>query len=145
MKGYPVPDYFQDEGEPAQRSQVKWLERQMGMGDVFFAKFLHTEEGSFRGWREHRESLSPEQQENLRGLWQTMLHLLSFLNFDAQQVRNLLDHEVPSEVLCVRESPLFPSWRGSSMRAYLAEKGTTALAEIDRWVTAFRFGDPYTA
>ena len=31
------------------------------------------------------------------------------------------------------------------MRAYLEERGTTALAEIDRWVTAFRFGDPYAA
>jgi len=145
MKGYPVPDYFQDEGEAAQRSQVKWLEHHMGMGDIFFAGFLHAEESSFRGWREHRESLSLEQQEELRGLWQTMLHLLSFLNFDAKRVRNLLDHEVPSELLGVRESPFFPSWKGSSMRAYLEERGTTALAEIDRWVTAFRFGDPYAA
>ena len=145
MKGYPVPDYFQDEGEAAQRSQVKWLEHHMGMGYIFFARFLHAEESSFRGWREHRESLSLEQQEKLWGLWQTMLPLLSFLNFDAKRVRNLLDHEVPSELLGVRESPFFPSWKGSSMRAYLEERGTTALAEIDRWVTAFRFGDPYAA
>ncbi len=142
---YTLPDYFQDESEAAQRSQVDWLERQLRMRNAFFARFLRTNEECFQAWRGGTDILSPEQLQALRGLWQTMLHLLSFLNFDVQQARSLLDHKVSSDDLNARQSPLVPSWIGSSMRIFLAERGITALSEIDRWVTAFRFGDPYAA
>ena len=120
-------------------SQVNWLQRQLGMGDRFFARFLPADEGSFRGWREHRKALSLQQQEDLGKLWVTVLHLLSFSNFDVRRLRILLDREIPFQSSGGRNSLLLPAWKGSSMRAYLEERGTTVLAEIDSWVTAFPF------
>ncbi len=44
MLTLPVPDYFQKESEPALRSQVNWLEEEVGLTDCFFAKVLRMDE-----------------------------------------------------------------------------------------------------
>jgi hypothetical protein len=140
----PVPDYFQEESEAALRSQVNWLDQQIGVGDLFFARVLRTGEDSFRDWRDYRTSFSPDRQRALRNLWQTFLHLLSFLNFDEDRVRRLLDQRVPAASGPFR-SPLAPPWAGATLKAYLEDQGPGAFPEVDRWVTSFRFGDAYTA
>lgn len=139
-----VPDFFQEEGEAALRSQVQWLERQIGFEDSFFAKFLHVKENAFHDWKCRGGSLPSDRQTNLRDFWRTILHLFSFLNFDDQRVRHLLNHPVP----CVpphETFPLAPPWSGSSLRSYFEENGRESLPGVDRWITAFRFGDPYAA
>jgi hypothetical protein len=144
MVGLPVPDYFQEDDETALRSQVSWLEQELGLGTSFFARLLRVEERTFGDWRRLAAELPAERQDVLRSLWQTVLHLLSFLNFDEEGVRRLLEQPIP----CAadgRGSPLAPPWCGSSLRAYLEARGPEALAEVEQWVTGFRFGDPYAA
>ncbi len=142
MLTLPVPDYFQKESEPALRSQVNWLEEEVGLTDCFFARVLRMDATTFSEWRNCLTSLSSEQEDDLRDLWQTFLHLLSFLNFDRNRTQQLLEHTSP-DVASSETSPLSPPWRGSSLKEYLEQQGTEGLVCVDRWVTSFRFGDPY--
>jgi len=141
----PVPDFFQEEGEQALRSQIQWLEEHLGFTDQFFATFLSTTESSFRDWRLDRAALSHERQFHLSGLWRTVLHLLSFMNLDEKRIRTLLDRHIPleDEDSGPRRYYLTPPWIGSSLRSYLEERGLEALVNVDRWVSMFRFGNPY--
>jgi hypothetical protein len=138
----PVPDYFQDEGDDALRSRVEWLGRQAGFEDAFFFGFLRVNETTFQRWLNHSAPLNPGADVDLRALWRTVQHLLSFLNFDSQRVKTLLQHRVP-EVSLGPVTNLAPPWAGSSLIEYLKEHGPHVLPEVDRWVTALRFGDPY--
>jgi hypothetical protein len=140
-----VPDFFQEEDEPALREQVEWLEQKIGVSDLFFAKFLRTPESSFRDWRLHQAALPPDQQDSLRDFWRTVLHLLSFLGMDVQRVKTLLERRIPVENEWGQRHPLAPPWSGSSLRSYLEERGADVLPDVDRWVTGFRFGDPFVS
>ena len=40
-------------------------------------------------------------------------------------------------------SPFSPPWSTSSLKAYLENRGPEAIAEVNRWLESFRFGDPY--
>jgi len=137
-----VPDFFQDEGDTALRHRVEWLEREVGVRDAFFPRHLRVSEAVFRRWLDASEPLPPGPQGELRHLWKTVLHLLSFLNFDQERVRTLLEHHVPESSSGVAAG-LAPPWSGTSLIDYLEERGPHALREVDRWVTALRFGDPY--
>jgi hypothetical protein len=140
-----VPDYFQDDGQSALRERVSWFEREMGVKDSFFARHLRVSEELFHGWRGRtHESLPAEREKNLRDLWKTMLHLLSFLNFDEQKVRVFIRFSIPTEDTDTRKSPLLPPWVGRSLIAFLEERGPDALPEVDRWISSLRFGDAHT-
>jgi hypothetical protein len=140
--GGSVPDYFQEEGEAALRSRVDWLERRVGVNDSFFAKFLRTGESSLRDWRDHRSALPADRHDDLRRLGRTMLHLLSFMNFDEQRVKILLEHHDSDKGSRFQAHPLSPPWSGSSLKSYLEERGSVVLDDVDRWVTAFRGYQP---
>src|SRR5579872_2991267 len=86
-----VPDFFQDESEEALRSQVQWQEQHLALGNMFFAKFLREDVRRFAAWEKHTEALPREKEETLRDWWQTVLHLLSFQDFEAEKVRALLE------------------------------------------------------
>jgi len=135
-----VPDYFQDDGQPALRERVSWFERELGVNDRFFARHLRIGEDLFRNWRrgEHG-SLPAEGEKNLRALWMTTLHLLSFLNFDERRVRALLGHPI-AVADGDRTSPSLLPWAGDSLIAFLEEKGPEAVPEVDRWMSSLRFG-----
>ena len=66
-----------------------------GFGKFFFARHLRVDEAVFRRWRIASELLPPGREGSLKDLWRTVLHLLSFLNFDQERVRILLQHQVP--------------------------------------------------
>jgi hypothetical protein len=144
MVTLPVPDFFQDESEPAQRLQVEWLERHAGLNKLFLADLLRVDTRTFDGWLGGELSLPAAAQGGLCALWRTLLHLLSFVNFDEERLRVLLDHPVPVQTADA-VSPFVPPWSGSTLRAHLEARGLPALVEVDRWVTSFRFGDPYAA
>ncbi len=144
MFSVPVPDYFQGEDECAIRSQVDWLDRQLGLANRFFAGYLRIDEESVRCWRDEHMPLPPANQSELRDLWQTLLHLFSFLNFDELRIRQMLEHVVPSDSKTTPNS-LTPPWLGGTLKDYLEKLGPRGLAEVERWVTSFRFGDPYAA
>jgi hypothetical protein len=118
----PVPDYFQEDNEEALRSRVQWLEAEVSLGDPFFARLLRTDEGTFTRWRERRAALPGGQLGGLREVWEMMMHILSFVNFDSGRARRLLEH-----VLLADSRPLgasqSPPWAGSSIKRYLETHG----------------------
>lgn len=137
-----VPDFFQDESEDALRSQVDWLEQHLGLEDSFFASLLRKDQGVFSAWRKTTTTLPADNIGILRDWWHTVLHLLSFQNFDEEKVRSLLERTAPAHPQT--EEPLFsPPWSASSLKEYLKTHGPDAIQEVDRWVESFRFGDPY--
>jgi hypothetical protein len=139
-----VPDFFQEETVDALRGQADWLACEVGLDDSFFARLLHTDETTFGNWRRSDADLAPDAEEILRLLWRTVLHLLSFLNFDQDRVRELFQQTMPSTA-AGEESPLTPPWAGSSLRAYLERARAGAIEKVDNRVTGLRFGAPYTA
>jgi hypothetical protein len=143
--GFTVPDFFQEEDEPALRSQVEWVEQHLGFSDQFFTRFLLTPELSFRDWRLGETALPPDRKDSLRAFWRTVLHLLSFMGLDEQRVKTMLDHQVLVEASGPRRHPLAPPWTGSSLRSYLEGRGPDVLPDVDWWVTGFRFGNPYAS
>jgi hypothetical protein len=139
-----VPDFFQEETPDALRCQVDWLAREIDVDDSFFARLLRTDEATISNWRRLDTTLPAGGNETLQLLWRTMLHLLSFLNFDQARVRDLFQHTTLAGST-IGESPLIPPWGTSSLKAYLEASGVSAIEKVDGWVTGLRFGDPYAA
>jgi hypothetical protein len=137
-----VPDFFQDESEEALRSQVKWQEQHLGLGEAFFSRLLCEDQRRFSTWEKDADVLTRQQEEVLRDWWRTVLHLLSFQNFDVEKVRALLERSAAPGTRA-RQAVFGPPWSDSSLKAYLEENGPDAIPEVNRWVESFRFGDPY--
>ena len=139
-----VPDFFQEEAADALRCQVDWLAREIGVADSCFARIVGTDGATFSRWRVRAGELPPDGEETLRHLWRTVLHLLSFLNFDEIPVRDLFRQTVPGRPPG-DEAPVTPPWAGSSLTDYLERGQSGALAKVEAWVTGLRFGDLYAA
>jgi hypothetical protein len=139
-----VPDFFQDESEEALRSQVEWQEQHLGLEDSFFARLLREDQRRFSSWKKDGAALTRDKEDVLRDWWRTVLHLLSFQNFDEERVRALLERTVPSGTP-IRQSVFSPPWCGSSLKEYLENHSPDAISEVSRWIESFRFGDPYAA
>jgi hypothetical protein len=139
-----VPDFFQEETVDALRGQADWLAREVGLENSFFARLVGTDERTFGNWRRSDADLAPDAEETLLLLWRTVLHFLSFLNFDLARVRDLFQQTM-SATAVGEESPLTPPWAGSGLRAYLERAGAGAIEKVDAWVTGLRFGVPYSA
>lgn len=137
----PVPDYFQDESEDALRSRMQWLETEMGLGDSFFAKLLRTDQQTVARWKEQRIALARAELLGLREFWEMMMHILSFVNFDFQRARKLLEHVPSTSTQGLRAAPT-PPWVGSSIKTYLETHGFSVVDQVTRWITSFRFGTP---
>ena len=137
-----VPDFFQDESEEALRAQVKWQHERLGLDDSFFAKLLGEDRHRFSFWQKDADTLTPDKEDVLRDWWQTVLHLLSFQSFDEEKLRSLLEQTRPIGS-SNEASPFSPPWSASSLKAYLENRGPEAIAEVNRWLESFRFGDPY--
>jgi hypothetical protein len=137
-----APDFFQDDSAEALRSQVEWQTKYLGLGDSFFARLLREDQRIFSGWRKDADALTGVKEDVLRAWWQTVLHLLSFQNFDETKVRALLEQTAPTHSQA--ESSVFaPPWSASSLKEYVESHGPDAIQEVNRWVESFRFGDPY--
>jgi hypothetical protein len=136
-----VPDYFQEDSDEALRSRVQWLEAEVSLGVGFFARLLRTDEGTFAQWREHGGALPRAELGVLREVWEMMMHILSFVNFDSGRARRLLEH-VPSAGSRALGASEAPPWAGSTIKSYLETHGSRAVDDVSRWVTSFRFGPP---
>src|SRR5437868_14656652 len=136
-----VPDFFQDESEEALRAQVDWLEKHLGLGDNFFAKFLREDHAVFSAWRRASVALAVDKENVLRDWWHTVLHLLSFQNFEEGRVRALLEQTAPTRPHAER-SLFSPPCSSSSLKEYLERHGPAAIRERGCWVDSFRFGAP---
>src|SRR5690349_16532126 len=116
----PVPDFFQEDDEPALRAQVGWVEENFGLPDSFFAAVLRTEETTIHAWRRGELSLPEDQQLNLQALWYTFMRILSFAGNDERRVRAFLEFRAPNSP-DDRRSPIAPPWCGSTLRHYMEE------------------------
>jgi hypothetical protein len=139
-----VPDFFQEDTPDAQRQQIDWLTRQLGLDHAFFEKLLGAEKGIFSNWREGAGSLPPGGEETLRDFWHAVLHVLSFLNFDEARARDIFRKTIPMEP-SDKLSLLTPPWSGMSLQSYLERTRATGIQKLADWVTGLRFGDPYAA
>jgi hypothetical protein len=137
----PVPDYFQEDSEEALRLRVQWLQAEVSLGDPFFASLLRTDEGTFSRWRVHGAALSSKELGGLREVWEMMMHILGFVNFDSGRARRMLEH-VPATDSRPLAAGQAPPWAGSSIKSYLETHGSRAVDDVSRWVTSFRFGPP---
>ena len=138
-----IPDFFQEEDEPALRSQVQWVEEHLGLSDRFFARFLRILESSFRDWRLQQAALPLDRQEMLRGFWHTVLYLDYFTKSDVQALRGFLERQRPAENEWGRRHPHAPPWSGSTLRTYLEEGGPALLPDVDEWLEYFWRGNPF--
>jgi hypothetical protein len=141
MLTLPVPDYFQEDSEEALRCRVQWLEAEVSLGDPFFARPLRTDQESFTRWRDRRALLTGPELVGLREVWEVMMHIFSFVNFDSGRARRLLEH-VPSAAPRQAGAGQAPPWAGSSIKTYLETHGPSVVDEVNRWITSFRFGAP---
>lgn len=139
-----VPDFFQDESEEALRSQVEWQERHLGLGDRFFAKLLREDQRRFSSWARNADALTRDKENLLRDWWRTVLHLLSFQDFDEEKVRALLERTAPAGHQA-GHAVFSPPWSASSLKEFLENHGPDAIPQVSRWVESFRFGDPYAS
>jgi hypothetical protein len=138
----PMPPLFLDDTEDALIAQVNWLRENLRVPDRFFANLLNTNEQTVRQWRARKGKLAAVQQGHLRELWQMMLHILSFLNFDVTRARTMLNHKSQRVKSFIR-LPFDPPWLGTSLKAYLEHTGATGVREVDRWIQTVRFGNSY--
>src|SRR5262249_17164453 len=120
-----VPDFFQEKTAEALCCQVDWLTHETGVDDSFFARIIGTDETTVADWPRLKADLPPDGEETLRALWRTVLHLLSFLNFDRERLRDLFQHTMPARP-SGEKTPLTPPWGGSSLKAYLEQAGVGA-------------------
>jgi hypothetical protein len=144
MLALPVPDYFQEDSEDALRSRVQWLEAEVNLGAPFFARLLRTDERTFTRWKEQRSALSRNELLELQEAWDLMMHVFSFVNFDAGRARQMLEHVAPAAAH-QGGAAAAPPWAGSSIKTYLETHGRGAVDDVTRWVTSFRFGAPSLA
>ena len=139
-----VPDFFQEETRDALRSQVEWLTDEIGLDNAFLAKLLETNDDTLSNWRLRDTDLPAGGEDTLRRFWYMTLHLLSFLNFDLDRVRELFQHAVPAR-LKDEVSPVAPPWSGMTLKEYFERTGDLAVEKVDCWITGLRFSDPYGA
>lgn len=138
-----APDFFQEEGDDASRDQVRWLFREIGLDDAFFARLLRIGDREFRQWRVGEAALDPPHNKTLQDFWRTIRHLLSFLNLEQSRLKTLF--ETPFPVRRGQGEPIMPPWAGFTLRDFLAEHGAEAIKAVESWVTMLRFGNPYAA
>src|SRR5262249_12785414 len=91
-----------------------------------------------------RGSLTRAEWVGLQGVWEMVMHVLSFVNFDSARARRLLEHVPPAASRQPVASQAVP-WAGSSIKTYLETHGPDAVDDVNRWVTSFRFGAPSLA
>ncbi len=137
-----VPDFFQDESEEALRAQVKWQKEHLGLADTFFAGLLREDQSQFSSWVGGTGPLTSGKEDLLRDWWRTVLHLLSFQYFMEDRVRALLERTAATGSELASQQ-FAPPWSTGSLKAYLENRGPDAIAEVNRWVESFRFGNPY--
>jgi hypothetical protein len=141
MLASPVPDFFQEESEKALRSRVRWLQGEVSLGDTFFARLLRTDESTFTRWMEDRAALPGRDLDGLREVWEMMMHILSFVNFDSDRACRLFEYVPPADSRA-RGGSQSPPWAGSTIKSYLETNGFRAVDDVSRWIESFRFGPP---
>ena len=137
----PVPDFFQGIQDKDLRSQAKWLEDNLGLDRRFFIRVAFGREAALKLEERAISDLYADHKSFLRDFWRVVLHLMSHYNFDSRQVRRLFGERTPAQSTQQRRLP----WSGSSLKDYFEEHGVDAVADVNRWVTSLRFGDPYAS
>jgi hypothetical protein len=136
------PAFFQGTEEADRRGQVKWLQENLELNRLFFCHLLDLSEIDLDQWMKGETRLKEDRLDLLKDFWQLNLHVLSLLGFRLVAARELFDaaateRPTPAELISS------PPWAGKSMREYVAHQRKEAIHEATRWITSFRFSDPY--
>jgi hypothetical protein len=133
--------FFQNSAKSDLIDQVEWSEEKLGLSDRFYSQVLRIELQAFSDWRAGKGAIGEDKQNDLRDFWQTLRHLLSFLNFNLELVCVMLDHQGDSTTASARLS-FRPPWVGTSIKAYLQAAGPDGIQRVNEWVQSVRFSDP---
>lgn len=133
--------FFQNSNESDLIDQVEWAEEKLGLSDRFYARLLRIGTDRFVGWRTGTGAIESQTEDNLREFWETLRHILSFLNFNLESVCVMLDHKSDSETASTRLS-FRPPWIGTSIKNYLETEGPDGIEKVNAWIQAVRFSDP---
>src|SRR5712691_2923363 len=128
-----MPDFFQEEGDQALRSQAKWLGKNLGLDVRFLAKLLHEKESKIKNWIAEIDHLPSANAEILIELWSVVSHLLTWYNYDNNRLRNLLEQRVSHDEKS-KYSPLRLPWANSSIRTFLETNGVEGIRDVNNWV-----------
>jgi hypothetical protein len=140
--GSTVPWFFQEDDEPALRSQAGWTERHLGLSDDFYARFLKVPESSFRDWKPGRGELPADQQDAMRRFWYTVLLLLDFAQMDVPGAKAFLERLIRVENTDLWTDPYTPPWNGTCLKTYLEIGGPDVLQDVNRYLASFGAGNP---
>jgi hypothetical protein len=148
------PTFFQGTEEADVRCQVAWLQENLELDRRFFCHLLELSEIDLGQWIDGKKRLRKDKLELLTNFWQLNLHVLSFFGFKVIAAKELFDAD--AENMTVRRSfgasakermatalKSSPPWAGDSMREYVAVQRGKAILEATKWITSFRFSDPY--
>ena len=78
--------FFQNSAESDLIDQVEWSEEKLGLSDGFYSRLLRIETDAFLRWKSGKGAIQKMNQDHLRDFWQTLTHILSFLNFNLELV-----------------------------------------------------------
>lgn len=136
---FPVPDFFQDDGDDEMRQRATWAISELGFTHEFFARLLEAEGSFIRGWLGEEEPLTLKMKTELQNFWDVILHLLSRQNSDIGILKRMLDEnsDTPTELDLV--NPDLPPWLGTSIRSYLGTYGPEGVEKLNRWISGLRF------
>ena len=136
-----VPEAYASIDESPLRS-VNWFQEHLNLSDGYVANVINVREDVFSKWKMYlHPTLTESQLEDLRAFSYTLTHLLSFLNFRQDLMMNIL--ESSSESPRHEPTPLTPPWLGTSLKSYIESQGMRGIEEVDRWVQALRWSDPF--
>ena len=133
--------FFHDDTEVDRVDQVEWIEEKLGLPDSFFSNMLGVEEHLFSAWRTKNGVIPEEKQDYLKEFWQTLNHILVFLNYDVRRVLVMLEKD-SVETGYIRLA-FTPPWVGNSMKHYLETHGLEGIRKVNEWIQSVRFADSY--
>lgn len=135
-----VPEAYASIDESPLRS-VNWFQEHLNLSDGYVANVINVREEIFSEWKNDDRQLTHSKIEDLKVFSSTLTHLLSFLNFRQDLMMNML--ESSSESPRHEPTPLTPPWLGTSLKSYIESQGMRGIEEVDRWVQALRWSDPF--
>lgn len=140
-----IPAFYADDTLEALRLKVKWLQQEFDLPDSFFSNVLRVREELFSDWKDEGSTLSTltvYQLACLKKLWLAVTHILSFLNYQQDLVRQMLEHE-DKAFSGPRTSASAPPWIGTSLKEFLERTGIEGIEQVDDWIQSVRFASSF--
>jgi DNA-binding transcriptional regulator YiaG len=123
-------------------AQIRRLQEELGISDEFFAHLLGIQVDEFVQWKAVDHKLSRGQTERLEKLTEVMSHIRSFLGYDLDRVRTMLEY-VSDNKVATASLPFTPPWIGTSLKEYLENNGARGLERVNYWIQSLTFANSF--